>query len=76
MSSRLSEQKQFTVLLFESGGTPVPTTYVPYDSYAVHYVPEINHLFNSVPQKHFSLQTGGVNYTSFNYTIIYCFVFL
>ncbi len=60
LASRLSQN--FTVLLLEAGGTPVPTTYVPYLNYNKDFLRnrEINYIINSEKEKYFSLQTGGV----------------
>lgn len=48
VASRLSER--FSVLLLESGGTPVPATNVPAYAGEVAFSPHVNDIFQTLPQ--------------------------
>ncbi|CAL8130318.1 unnamed protein product [Orchesella dallaii] len=58
IASRLSEE--YSVLLLEAGGQPVPASQVPHFIEYVESDPGTNYFWPSLPQRHASQDTGGI----------------
>jgi len=58
LANRLSQE--FTVLLIEAGGDPIPQTYVPVNYFYTLEDPTVMHIWETQPQRHSSLDDGGV----------------
>ena len=59
IAGRLAEQN-FSVLLLEAGGTPIPQAEVPAFIYPVGYAPDINYFFRTLPSPDAGQDGGGV----------------